>query len=52
LIVLLLIPTFWISFLITKDFRKLDVKIKPGKVKIHFINLAAIQKATLTGCFF
>lgn len=26
----------WIAFLITKDFRKLDVKIKAGKVKILF----------------
>ncbi|MDZ7648253.1 MAG: putative toxin-antitoxin system toxin component, PIN family [Cytophagales bacterium] len=26
----------WIAFLITKDFRKLDVKIKTGKVKILF----------------
>lgn len=26
----------WIAFLITKDFRKLDIKIKEGKLKVLF----------------
>ncbi|HEU5291966.1 MAG TPA: putative toxin-antitoxin system toxin component, PIN family, partial [Cyclobacteriaceae bacterium] len=26
----------WISFLITKDFKTLDIKIKTGKIKIIF----------------